>query len=166
MAEFWTLIVKSNTFNFIIMLVIFAVIWQKLNMSEKLETMRLEIANFIENSKHEKEHAEKQLSTTKKDVENVKDEIAKTIEQAKISAQNVFEEINKMTGNAIEKIEANVDKIIDNETRKLNSSLTIDTAQNAVNLAKEKLQKLFDETPSLHEQYIEQSIETIDRIKI
>ena len=86
MAEFWTLIVKSNTFNFIIMLIIFAIIWQKLNISEKLETIRLEIANFIENSKHEKENAENQLETTKKDVENIKDEIIKTLESAKISA--------------------------------------------------------------------------------
>lgn len=166
MAEFWALIVKSNTFNFIIMLVIFAIIWQKLYISEKLETMRIEIANFIENSKHEKESAEKKLETTKKDVENVKDEISKTIEAAKVSAQNVYEEINKMTNNAVEKIEANVDKIIDNETRKINSKLTIDTAQNAINLAKTNLKKMFEENPSLHEQYIEQSIEAIDRIKI
>ena len=166
MAEFWTLIVKSNTFNFIIMLIIFAIIWQKLNISEKLETIRLEIANFIENSKHEKENAEKQLETTKKDIENVKDEIIKTIESAKISAQNVYEEINKMTHNAVEKIEANVDKIIDNETRKINSKLTINTAQSAINLAKTKLKKMFEENPNLHEQYIEQSIEAIDRIKI
>ena len=166
MAEFWTLIVKSNTFNFIIMLIIFAIIWQKLNISEKLEDMRAKIASFIENSKHEKENAENQLSATKKDVENIKEEISKTLEQAKVSAQNVFEEINKMTHNAVEKIEANIDKIIDNETRKINSKLTNDTAQNAINLAKEKLQKMFDESPNLHEQYIEQSIEAIDRIKI
>ena len=166
MAEFWSLIVKSNTFNFIIMLIIFAIIWQKLNISEKLETIRLEIANFIENSKHEKENAENQLETTKKDVENIKDEIIKTLESAKISAQNVYEEINKMTHNTVEKIEANVDKIIDNETRKINSKLTINTAQSAINLAKTKLKKMFEENPNLHEQYIEQSIEAIDRIKI
>lgn len=166
MAEFWSLIVKSNTFNFIIMLIIFAIIWQKLNISEKLETIRLEIANFIENSKHEKENAENQLETTKKDVENIKDEIIKTIESAKISAQNVYEEINKMTHNTVEKIEANVDKIIDNEARKINSKLTINTAQSAITLAKTKLKKMFEENPNLHEQYIEQSIEAIDRIKI
>lgn len=166
MAEFWALIVKSNTFNFIVMLVILAIIWQKLNISEKLEDMRVKIANFIENSKHEKENAEKQLSATKKDVENIKEEIFKNIEQAKVSAQNVFEEINKMTHGAIEKIEANVDKIIDNETRKINSKLTIEASQKAIDLAKEKLQKMFDENPQMHNNFIEQSIETLDKVKI
>lgn len=166
MAELWDLIVRSNTFNFIVLLAILAVIWNKLNISEKLEFMRQEIADFIEKSKQEKDNAQKQLKTTKKDVEHLSEEINETLEKAKISAQNVFDEIKQMTKIGIEKIEANVDKIIDNETRKINSKLTIETSQKAIDLAKEKLQKMFDENPQMHNTFIEQSIETLDKVKL
>lgn len=166
MAELWDLIVRSNTFNFVVLLAILAVIWNKLNISEKLEFMRQEIADFIEKSKQEKDNAQKQLKTTKKDVEHLSEEINETLEKAKISAQNVFDEIKQMTKIGIEKIEANVDKIIDNETRKINSKLTIETSQKAIDLAKEKLQKMFDENPQMHNTFIEQSIETLDKVKL
>ena len=166
MAELWDLIVRSNTFNFVVLLAILAVIWNKLNISEKLEFMRQEIADFIEKSKQEKDNAQKQLKTTKKDVEHLSEEINETLEKAKVSAQNVFDEIKQMTKIGIEKIEANVDKIIDNETRKINSKLTIETSQKAIDLAKEKLQKMFDENPQMHNTFIEQSIETLDKVKL
>lgn len=166
MAELWDLIVRSNTFNFVVLLAILAVIWNKLNISEKLKFMRQEIADFIEKSKQEKDNAQKQLKTTKKDVEHLSEEINETLEKAKISAQNVFDEIKQMTKIGIEKIEANVDKIIDNETRKINSKLTIETSQKAIDLAKEKLQKMFDENPQMHNTFIEQSIETLDKVKL
>ena len=166
MAELWDLIVRSNTFNFVVLLAILAVIWNKLNISEKLKFMRQEIADFIEKSKQEKDNAQKKLKTTKKDVEHLSEEINETLEKAKISAQNVFDEIKQMTKIGIEKIEANVDKIIDNETRKINSKLTNETSQKAIDLAKEKLQKMFDENPQMHNTFIEQSIETLDKVKL
>jgi len=166
MAEFWDLIVRSNTFNFIIMLVIFAIIWQKLDISTKIENMRIEIANIIEKSKQEKEKAEKHLTSTKAEIANLDEEIKETLEKAELSAQNVFNEIKQMATRSIEKIKANVDKILDNETRKINSKLTINTAQNAISLAKTKLKTMFEQNPELHEQYINQSIETLNRINL
>jgi len=104
MAEFWDLIVRSNTFNFIIMLVIFAIIWQKLDISTKIENMRIEIANIIEKSKQEKEKAEKHLTSTKAEIANLDEEIKETLEKAELSAQNVFNEIKQMATRSIEKI--------------------------------------------------------------
>ena len=166
MAEFWDLIVKSNTFNFIVMLVIFAIIWQKANISEKIEKMRLEIADFIEKSKIEKENAEKELTLTKDSVANIAEIIEEKLSNAKVSAQNVFEEINNMAIVNVERIKSNVDKIIDNETRKINTKLSNETIDNAIQLAKSKLKEHFEQNPQLHEQYINENIETLDRINL
>lgn len=166
MANFWNLIVQSNTFNFIVLLVILAIIYQKLNISSAIEKMKTEIVSFIENSKKEREDSEKHLESTKKSVENLDVEIKETLEKSKLLAQNVFNEIQSMAQKNVEKIEANVDKVIDNETRKINTKLSQSTANSAVDLAATKLKEMFDKDPALHERHINDAIETLDRIKL
>ncbi len=166
MAEFWDLIVRSNTFNFIIMLIIITIIWQKLSINEKLDAMKIEITNFIKNSETEREKAQAHLKKTEKSVENLDHEIKTAIDQANISAQNVFEEIQNMAKIAIKKIEANIDKIIDNEKRKATSRLSNATITAATERAKNKLEEMFAQNPQLHEVYTNQSIEALDRIKL
>lgn len=166
MAEFWDLIVRSNTFNFIVLLVILAIIYQKLNISSAIEKMKSDIATFLENSKKEREASEKHLTDTKKSVEHLDEEIKETLEKSKVLAQNVFDEIQSMAQKSVEKIEANVDKIIDNETRKINTKLSQTTAGSAVDLATARLKEMFEKNPELHEKHINDAIETLDRIKL
>ena len=154
MANFWNLIVQSNTFNFIAMLVILGILWQKLNLSSAVEKMKSEIALFIENSKTERANSEKHLADTKKSVENLDAE----------TKESLFDEIQTMAQKSVEKIEANVDKIIDNETRKVNTKLSNATADSAINLAKSRLKEMFDANPELHNKHINDAIETLDRI--
>ena len=166
MAEFWDLIVRSNTFNFIVLLVILAIIYQKLNISSAIEKMKSDIAAFLENSKKEREASEKHLTDTKKSVEHLDEEIKETLEKSKVLAQNVFDEIQSMAQKSVEKIEANVDKIIDNETRKINTQLSRTTASSAVALATAKLKERFEKDHALHEKHINDAIETLNRIKL
>ncbi len=166
MVEFWDLIVRSNTFNFLILVTILAIVWQKLDIDSKLEKMKVDIANFIENSQKEKEAADKHLSAAQFSVENLDTEIQATLEKAKQSAQNVFEEIQNMARKSIEKIEKNVDNIIDNEKRKVTVKLSDATVSASIIRAGEKMKEMFAQNPQLHEQYINQSIETLDRIKL
>lgn len=164
MANFWNLIVQSNTFNFIVMLAILAVAYQKLNMSSAIEKMKSEIIDFIEKSKLERKDSEEHLTNTKKSVENLDSEIKAMLEKSKAIAQNVFDEIQGMTQKSVEKIEANIDKIIDNETRKVNTKLSQTTADGAINLATEKLKEHFAKSPELHTKHINEAIETLDRV--
>lgn len=165
MADFWNLIVQSNTFNFLVMLVIFVMLWQKLDLTSKVEAMKSDIAEFIENSKREKELASLHLQEAEKSVANLDAEIREKLDTSKALAQNVFEEIQDMAQKNVAKIEANVDKIIDNETRKINSKLSGDTASTAISLAQTKLKEMFAQKPELHEQHINEAIETLDRIQ-
>lgn len=164
MANFWNLIVQSNTFNFIVMLVILGILWQKLNLSSAIEKMKAEIVAFIENSKTERTNSEKHLADTKKSVENLDTEIKEALDKSKVLAQNVFDEIQTMAEKSVEKIEANVDKIIDNETRKVNTKLSNATADSAINLATLRLKEMFESNPELHNKHINDAIETLDRI--
>ncbi len=166
MADFWNLIVQSNTFNFLVMLVIFVMLWQKLDLTSKVEAMKSDIVEFIENSKREKELASLHLQEAEKSVANLDAEIREKLDTSKALAQNVFDEIQGMAQKSVEKIEANVDKIIDNETRKINSKLANTTADNAISLATGRLQEMFAQNPELHNKYINDSIETLDRIKL
>lgn len=166
MAEFWDLIVRSNTFNFAVLLVILGILYHKLNISSAIEKMKAEVIAFIENSKNEREQAEKHLTDTKKSVENLDNEIKDSLEKSRILAQNVFDEIQSMAQKSVEKIEANVDKIIDNERRKTTTRLSKSTAQKAIEVATAKLKEKFEQNPELHKNYINQSIEILDRIKL
>lgn len=165
MANFWNLIVQSNTFNFIVMLAILAVAYQKLNLSSAIEKMKSEIIDFIEKSKTERKDSEVHLTNTKKSVENLDSEIRETLEKSKAIAQNVFDEIQGMAQKSVEKIEANVDKIIDNETRKVNTKLSQTTADSAVSLATLKLKEHFATKPELHAKNINEAIETLDKVQ-
>jgi len=164
MANFWDLIVQTNTFNFIVMLAIFAILWQKLNVSEKIEGMRTSITEFIEKSKQEKDAAQKYLKEANNSVENLDSEIKAQIDKAETLAHNVFEEIQAMTEKSIEKIQSNVEKIIDNETRKAVSKLTNETANDAVILAKSMLKEKFIQNPQLHDACINEAINALDGV--
>ena len=45
LANFWNIIVKSNTFNFAVLLLIFAILFKKLNVSALVEKIKQDIIN-------------------------------------------------------------------------------------------------------------------------
>ena len=69
--KIWDIIVKSNTFNFAILVIIFAIAASKLNLGEKIEHIKSEIIKSIENAKSEKENAVKFLQKAQSDVANL-----------------------------------------------------------------------------------------------
>ena len=64
LANFWNLIVESNTFNFAVLLIIFAVLFKKLNISSGVEKIKQDIINTINNAKNERENAKNKLLDT------------------------------------------------------------------------------------------------------
>ena len=166
MLNFWNTIVETNTFNFIVLVAIFAVLYQKLDVSSKLEALKQNISDFIEKSKQEKENSEVYLKNAQNEVMNLDSEIKTKLDKATELAQNVFDEIHQMANKSIEKLEKNVDNVIENEARKINTKLTNETADSAIQLATQKLKEKFTQEPQLHTQYINESIETLDRINL
>ena len=59
--EIWNLIVKSNTFNFILLVGVFVYIIKKFDLSNKIDTSINKIKETIDNSSFELENSKKEL---------------------------------------------------------------------------------------------------------
>ncbi len=166
MAEFWNLIVQSNTFNFAILVIIIAVVFAKIDLPGIIEKIKNDVARAIENAKQEKENAEKDLKTAQKTAANTDNEVAQQLKTAENNAQNLSQGIMKNTELQIENIKSNILKVINAEEKSLSAKLTQDTVNNSIELAKQNIINKLNENPDLHNKFIDDSINEIDRVQL
>lgn len=166
MAEFWNLIVQSNTFNFAILVIIIAVVFAKIDLPGIIEKIKNDVARAIENAKQEKENAEKDLKTAQKTAANTDNEVAEQLKTAENNAQNLSQGIMKNTELQIENIKSNILKVINAEEKSLSAKLTQDTVNNSIELAKQNIINKLNENPGLHNKFIDDSINEIDRVQL
>ena len=79
LANFWNLILESNTFNFIILLILIIAVMQKLNVKAAVEKLKNDIIEAIENSKRAKENAYNNYTDAKSKIEHIEDEISEKL---------------------------------------------------------------------------------------
>ena len=72
LSHIWTVFVKSNAFNFVVFVLIFAWIIKKFNFKGMFEALQKKIADIIEEAKRTKAEAQQELITAEKEVENLK----------------------------------------------------------------------------------------------
>lgn len=166
MAEFWNLIVQSNTFNFAILVIIIAVVFAKIDLPGIIEKIKNDVARAIENAKQEKENAEKDLKTAQKTAANTDNEVAEQLKTAENNAQNLSQGIMKNTELQIENIKSNILKVINAEEKSLSAKLTQNTVNNSIELAKQNIINKLNENPDLHNKFIDDSINEIDRVQL
>lgn len=164
--KIWDLIVKSNTFNFAILLLIFAILASKMKLGEKLEALREAVAKTIESAQLKKEEAAQKLSNARHDVENLDEEIDERLSKAKESASHIAEEILKDAGEKARKFEAGISKRIETEEKIVSTALSKQTAVAAVELAKDHIKNLLENNRDFHKKFINESIEELDRINL
>ncbi len=164
--EIWDLIVKSNTFNFVLLVAIFCFIFKKINISKILEKLQNDIINAIENVKNSKNIADLKLSKAKESIKNLDKDIENQMAQANKTAQSIADTIFQNTDKSIELINKNVDKVISTEEKSLSSALTEKTAQAAILIAQNHIITTLINRPDLHERYINESIQELDRIQL
>lgn len=164
--KIWDIIVKSNTFNFAILLLIFAIIASKLNIGEKLEKLKQEIEKSIETAQLKKEEAAKILSQARFEVENLDEEVSKRITKANENAQTISAEILKEAGEKAQKFENGISRRIEAEEKTVSATLSKQTATAAIELAKLHIKKTLENNRELHKKFINESIEELDRINI
>lgn len=166
LSEFWNLILESNTFNFIILVVLFVIVAQKLNIADAVSKLKDEIVNAIENSKLAKENALKHYNDAKSKIEHIEDEISEKLSLANKQADNVAESIAEATARKIKQIEENVKKVSEAEGKTLIAELTGNTARESIDLARKYVKSRLKNEPDLHNRYIEESIDELDKVKI
>ena len=70
-GQIWNIIVTSNFFNFVVMVLILAWIVTKFDLINVLENIKINIQNTIKKAEEEKAAAEKELINAKKSVEKL-----------------------------------------------------------------------------------------------
>ena len=139
----WDTLVKSNTFNFIVMLLILGWIVKKFAIKDSLEGLKNSVINSIEKAKEEKENALTELQKAEKSVENV--------------AENILSK----TEEKIKQIEDNIQRTVDAEEKTISAKLASKTAKASAELAKNHIKSMLKAHPELHKKYIDQSIEEL-----
>lgn len=161
MTNLWNIIVESNTFNFIILVVIFLIVFKELNVPEILTKIRDNVAKSIENANNEKDNAIEKLDSAKKVFAKTDKDIEEKMNNAKLSAKTLVEEIDRNTLSKIERINNNISMVTNSEERRISDELISETMEKATNLALQKIKIRLNEDSSLHDKFIEQSIEEI-----
>ena len=156
--SFWQAIVESNTFNFAVLLLIFAVLFSKLNVSAIIEKIKSDIIQAIENAKSQHKNAEEKLKKAQFSVEHLDDEINEKIENANKTGAGLAFEITESAKKQIQYIKDNIEKVITAEEKTIEAGAIDTTLKNAIELAKEKIKNQLKNNPQLHDKFIEESI--------
>lgn len=156
--NFWNAIVQSNTFNFAVLLLIFAVLYKKLNISNTIENLKQDIIKKIENAKSEREQAKQKLLSAKQLVEHLDEDIKERLNDANTRATGLSEQIIKNAQEQVKLIEKNVQNVISGEEKTLSTQLSDKALKASVELAKQKIIKTLEDNPKLHDKFIEESI--------
>ena len=67
---------------------------------------------------------------------------------------------------AIFNIEKNIDKVVSIEEKKISNLLTEKTSLASIELAKQHIEKMLEQNPELHNKFIQNSIDELDKVKI
>lgn len=163
-SKIWNIIVESNTFNFIIFALIFVWVFKKIDLNGIINSLHQKIIKIINEAKKEHEDAQNDLFNAQKAVENLGEELISIVDDAHKSANVISEKILTEAKKQIKSIESNAQKVIDAEEKLLISKLTKNTSQASVEVAKVNIKNVLEQTPTLHEKYINESIDELDRL--
>ena len=156
----------SNTINFAIMAILLGVIIKKLHLSTAFEKSIEVIKNQISNSETEKANSSKILGKNKDLIEKLPNELEE-MEKTSQSKLTAFEEkIEDNTRKTIENLVLATDRIKTIEEKKVSNLLTQSTSKEALELAKNRICELLEKNPEMHNDFIQQSIDELDKVKI
>ncbi len=161
--EIWNLILESNTFNFVVLVIILAVILHKMNFLSVLENLKENIINRIEMSKSEREKADRELVTAKNAVANLDNEIKESVELTKKNIDAAVKSTLEAAERQAENILGNVKNVVENEEKQVSSKILKSTEVQAVQSAKEKIIARLKANPELHNKYIDEAIQDIEK---
>ena len=163
-SHIWNTLVVSNTFNFVIFLALFALIFKKINIKAIFDKIQADIVKILETAQKQRDESRIDLANAQKAVENLGDELKVIVEDAEKSAVVVGEKILTEAKKQLESIEANAEKVISAEEKMLISKLAKSTSNASVEVAKTHIKNILVDTPTLHEKYINESIDGLDRL--
>lgn len=163
-SHIWNIFVQGNFLNFTLFVLFFAWVFKKIHFGTIAKNLQKSIADKVEVAKKSKDDSVSELRVANKAVENIEAEISEIMSDAKKSAKVISEKIKNEAEKQVLSIEQNAQKVIDAEEKMLIAKLTKKTSKASVEIAKNQIVKALNENPALHEKYINDSIEELDRL--
>lgn len=164
--EILKFLINTNTINFLIMAAILGYIIKKMNLSDSfakgIEKIKLNISDSDKAKAVSKSNLDEAIALINK----LPNEI-KTLEENSSEKTEIFKtKIKENTDKVISNITKNVDKSIAMEEKNISNLLTEKTATDAIDQAKNDIEKLLEQNPQLHDQFIENSINELDKAQL
>ena len=164
MSNLWHVIMESNTFNFVLLAIIVLILLQKLDVNTAIEKLKEHTINRIKESEKAKDDAESNLADAKLKVKNSDNEISEKLKTAGIRADNVADMIDKVTSKKLRQISTNTKRVVENDGKTLISILSDKTAGNSVESAEKYIRNRLKAEPDLHNKYINESIDNLEKV--
>lgn len=166
MENFYNYILHSNIINFIIMLIILYAIIRKVNLNNSFEQSIQNVDSDIKKSDKEKEKAQHLLNDAKDLIDQLPNDVA-TLEKNSQEKVEIFTtKITENTHKTIFDLEKNIDKAISIEEKKISNLMSEKTSKASIELAKQHIQSMLDKNPDLHTQFIMNSLDELDKVKL
>ena len=166
MSDIFHLILHSNLINFLIVLSLLIVIVNKLNLKEKIETLRDEIKTYVDASVQEKEVAEQNLTSIKQKIEDLPSQIKDIQISTDNSVKSIGEKIKADIQEQKQDISNNAERIFNLEMKKFKQKLTSALSEKSVEIARDNAVNQLKQNNELHNKYIDNAIEELDRINL
>ncbi len=162
--EIWTLIVKSNLFNFIVMVVILTVIIKKLNIGEKLNNAISKVKEKIDEAELANKNSVEELKQAGEKTKNVQAEIEEIEQKGSENISNLEQKIASEAKEEVNSIEKSADRLIVAKEREIVSRLSKKTILASIEIAKNHVINLLKQNPEYHRKFIKESIEELNRL--
>ena len=166
LSSIWEYIGRTNLFNFIIFVVVFALIFRAAKLGQKLDGAVQEIADEIKESDDVKSEAVKNLKNIEADIANLESDIDKIMRQAEVNAETVGEKILSDSESQIKSINDNAQKSLENKTILLKNDIIKRASIASIEVAKNHIINELNNNWGLHDKLIDDSIETIEGVEL
>ena len=164
--EFWNLIVQSNTFNFLIFIGLFALLFKKINFGAMMDKLQAKVMSLIEDAKKAKDDSIVELKRTQEISSKVPTEVRNILDNAEVTADRLGKRILEEAEKQVNSIYKTTDSVEESEGQRIISNLSQKTALASLELAKNHIVKTLKAKPQYHVKFIEDSINELDRFNI
>lgn len=164
-TEIWDTVLKSNLFNFVVLVVILTFVAIKFDLKSMIASMQDKVAQTINDVKQKKADSETALNDAIKSVKNLASDVEQIERDAKKSADSIYKKIVDEAQAQADNIYFSADKVISAEEKQIVADLVKTISRASVAKSKENVQNMLENNIELHEKYINESIDKLDGLK-
>lgn len=166
MMELLKKLAESNTINFIIMLGILAVIVIKMNLKASMDTSISNVAAIIKKSDDAKSESITKLEKSKAEIEKLPTDIENLKKEAKVKADVFKKQIENSSSEEISNIKNSISRVMSIEEKKISNALQKKTIEESILMAEKNIKRLLSENSDLHRQFIQESLDELDKVNL